>query len=311
MREQNSLPRRLWQAVVSEVTAVRIGLQVPEFNGAGSAGQLGSKLAAVAKTADEAGFDSIAVMDHFFQIGMVGPPEHDMLEAYTTLGYLAACTSRARLLTLVTGVVYRHPGVLAKIVTTLDVLSGGRAWLGIGAAWNGEEAAGLGIPFPPVAERFERLEETLQICLQMFGGDQAPFRGKHYQLDRPLNMPAPVSRPHPPIMIGGSGERKTLRLVARYAQACNLFAGPDLASKLDVLRAHCAAEGRDYDDIEKTCYFMLDVGPRGEKASEVADQLAGLAAMGFSMAIGAVADVWSLAPLEVIGSTIIPAVAGL
>ncbi len=290
---------------------MKIGLQVPEFNGAGSADQLGSKLAAVAKTAEVAGFDSVAVMDHFFQIAMVGPPEHDMLEAYTTLGYLAGCTSRIRLLTLVTGVVYRHPGVLAKIVNTLDVLSGGRAWLGIGAAWNAEEAAGLGIPFPPVAERFERLEETLQICLQTWRGDDSPFRGRHYQLDRPLNVPAPLTTPHPPIMIGGSGERKTLKLVARYAQACNLFYGPDLARKLDVLRAHCEDEGRDYDEIEKTCYFIFDVGQRGEKAAEVTDQLARLAEMGFSMAIGAVADVWNLTPLEVIGSKIIPAVAGL
>ncbi|MGO8959735.1 MAG: LLM class F420-dependent oxidoreductase [Streptosporangiaceae bacterium] len=290
---------------------MKIGLQVPEFNGAGSAEQLGSKLTAVARTADESGFDSIAVMDHFFQIGMVGPPDHYMLEAYTTLGYLAACTSRARLLTLVTGVVYRHPGVLAKIVTTLDVLSGGRAWLGIGAAWNQEEAAGLGIPFPPLAERFERLEETLQICLQMWAGEQASFRGRHYQLDRPLNEPQSLTKPHPPVMIGGSGERKTLKLVARYGQACNLFAGPDLARKLDVLRAHCEAEGRDYDEIEKTCYFIFDVGQRGEKAGQVTDQLGSLAQMGFGMAIGAVADVWSLTPLEVIGSKIIPAVAGL
>ena len=290
---------------------MKIGLQVPEFNGAGGADHLGGKLAAVAKTAEVAGFDSIAVMDHFFQISMVGPPEHDMLEAYTTLGYLAGCTSRIRLLTLVTGAVYRHPGILAKIITTLDVLSGGRAWLGIGAAWNAEEAAGLGIPFPPLAERFERLEETLQICLQMWQGDESPFRGRHYQLDRPLNAPAPLTKPHPPIMIGGSGERKTLRLVARYGQACNLFQGPDLARKLDVLRAHCEAEGRDYNDIEKTCYFTFDVGQRGEKAGEVIDRLAGLAEMGFSMAIGAVADVWSLTPLEVIGSKIIPAAAGL
>ena len=290
---------------------MKIGLQVPEFNGAGSAGLLGSKLAAVARTADEAGFDSIAVMDHFFQISMVGPPENYMLEAYTTLGYLAACTSRARLLTLVTGVVYRHPGILAKIISTLDVLSGGRAWLGIGAAWNEEEALGLGIPFPPVAERFERLEETLQICLQMWRGDESAFHGQHYQLERPLNSPPALTNPHPPIMIGGSGERKTLRLVARYAQACNLFPGPDLARKLDVLRAHCEAEGRDYDDIEKTCYFTFDVGERGEKAGEVTDQLAGLAELGFGMAIGAVADVWSLSPLEVIGGKIIPAVASL
>ena len=192
-----------------------------------------------------------------------------MLEAYTTLGYLAACTSRAKLLTLVTGAVYRHPGILAKIVTTLDVLSGGRAWLGIGAAWNEEESRGLGIPFPPVAERFERLEETLQICLQMWRGDESPYRGRHYQLERPLNSPQSLTRPHPPIMIGGGGEKKTLRFVAKYADACNLFPGPDLARKLDVLRAHCDAEGRDYDEITKTCYFVFDVGEKGEKTAEV------------------------------------------
>ncbi len=265
----------------------------------------------MARTADEAGFDSIGVMDHFFQISMIGPPEQDMLEAYTTLGFLAACTTRARLLTLVTGVVYRHPGVLAKMVTTLDVLSGGRAWLGIGAAWNEEEARGLGIPFPPLGERFERLEETLRICLQMWRGDESPFAGEHYQLARPLNQPRAVTAPHPPIMIGGSGERKTLRLVARYAQACNLFPSPELPRKLDVLRAHCEAEGRDYDEIEKTVIFRFDVGERGERASEVVDQLAGLAELGIDMAIGGVAGVWGLKPLEVMGNAVIPAVADL
>ena len=288
-----------------------IGVQIPDFQGAGGPSRLGERLGAVARTADEAGFAYIALMDHFFQISMVGPPEQDMLEAYTALGYVAACTSSARLLTLVTGVVYRHPGLLAKAVTTLDVLSGGRAWLGIGAAWNEEEARGLGIPFPPLAERFERLEETLQICLQMWAGDETPYAGAHYQLERPLNRPAAVSQPHPPIMIGGSGERKTLRMVARYGQACNLFPGPDLARKLDVLRAHCEAEGRDYDEIEKTCYFRFDVGERGEHADAVTEQLATLAELGFGSVIGSVADIWSLTPLEVIGSKIIPAVAGL
>jgi F420-dependent oxidoreductase-like protein len=290
---------------------VRIGVQIPDFSGAGGAAHLGQRLAEVAETADSAGFCCIAVMDHFFQISMLGPADQDMLEAYTTLGYLAARTSRASLMALVTGAVYRQPGILAKIVTTLDVLSGGRAWLGIGAAWNEEEASGLGIPFPPVAERFERLEETLQICLQMWRGDSSPFHGRHYQLERPLNEPRPLAVPHPPIMIGGSGERKTLRLVARYGQACNLFSGPDLARKLDVLRAHCEAEGRDYDDIEKTCYFVFDVGERGERAGAVIDQLGSLAELGFSAAIGQVVGVWSLRPLEVIGSEVIPAVAGL
>ena len=289
---------------------MKIGLQIPDFTGPGAA-RLGADLATVARTADDAGFEFIAVMDHFFQISMVGPPEHDMLEAYTTLGYLAGCTSRAKLVTLVTGAVYRHPGILAKIVTTLDVLSGGRAWLGIGAAWNDDESRGLGIPFPPVAERFERLEETLQICLQMWSGDESPYQGKHYQLERPLNYPKALSAPHPPIMIGGSGEKKTLRFVARYAQACNLFPGPDLAHKLDVLRAHCDAEGRDYDEIEKTCYFIFDVGAKGEKADQVVDQLGNLAGMGFGAAIGAVAGVWDVTPLEIIGSEVIPAVAAL
>jgi F420-dependent oxidoreductase-like protein len=290
---------------------VQIGLQIPDFTWPAGPAQLGSDLARVATAADQAGFEFIAVMDHFFQIGVVGPPENDMLEAYTTLGYLAGLTSRARLLTLVTGAVYRHPGILAKTVTTLDVLSGGRAWLGIGAAWNEWESRALGIPFPPVAERFERLEETLQICLQMWRGDESPISGRHYQLERPLNSPQALSRPHPPVMIGGGGERKTLRLVARYAQACNLFPGPELARKLDVLRAHCETEGRDYDDILKTCYFPLDVGEKGEKTGEVVDRLGALAEMGFQAAIGMVARVWEVTPLEIIGSEVIPAVAAL
>jgi F420-dependent oxidoreductase-like protein len=290
---------------------VKIGLQIPDFSSPAGPSRLGADLATVARTADEAGFEYISVMDHFFQINMVGPSENDMLEAYTTLGYLAACTSRAKLVTLVTGAIYRHPGVLAKIVTTLDVLSGGRAWLGIGAAWNEEESRGLGIAFPPVAERFERLEETLQICLQMWRGDESPYHGIHYELERPLNRPQALSVPHPPILIGGGGERKTLRFVARYAQACNLFPGPDLARKLDVLRAHCDAEGRVYDEILKTCYHIFDVGRRGEKAAEVVDQLGRLAELGFDAAIGAVANVWDVTPLEIIGSQVIPAVADL
>ncbi len=290
---------------------MKIGLQIPDFTTPGGPARLGPDLATVARVADDAGFEFIALMDHFFQIGMLGPPEHEMLEAYTTLGYLAGNTSRAKLLTLVTGAVYRYPGILAKVVTTLDVLSGGRAWLGIGAAWNDEESRGLGIAFPPVAERFERLEETVQICLQMWRGDESPYRGTHYQLERPLNSPQALSQPHPPIMIGGSGERKTLRLVARYAQACNLFPGPDLGRKLDVLRAHCETEGRDYDEIEKTCYFIFDVGEKGERAGQIVDELGALAELGFQAAIGAVARVWDVTPLEVIGSEVIPAVAGL
>ena len=287
---------------------MRIGLQIPDFTHAGGAARLGTDLATVARTADDAGFEFIALMDHFFQIPQVGPPESDMLEAYTTLGYLAACTSRARLLTLVTGVVYRHPGILAKIVTTLDVLSGGRAWLGVGAAWNEEESRGLGIPFPPVAERFERLEETLQICLQMFRGDDSPFRGRHYQLERPLNSPLPLAKPHPPILIGGSGEKKTLRLVAQYAQACNLFPGPELARKLDVLRGHCEAVGRDYDEIEKTVMLGLDPGEHGENVDSILGQLERLAGLGIVHAHGIVPKVWQLSPLTLLAREVVPAI---
>jgi len=290
---------------------MQVGLQIPDFTWPGGPSRLGADLAAVARTADDAGFEFISVMDHFFQIPVVGPADREMLEAYTTLAFLAGHTSRAKLVALVTGAIYRHPGVLAKIVTTLDVLSGGRAWLGIGAAWNEEESRGLGIPFPPVAERFERLEETLQICLQMWSGDESPYRGVHYELDRTLNSPQALAKPHPPIMIGGGGERKTLRFVARYAQACNLFPGPDLARKLDVLRAHCDAENRVYDEIRKTCYFIFDVGRAGEKANEIIDSLGRLAEMGFDAAIGAVANVWELTPLEIIGGQVLPEVADL
>jgi F420-dependent oxidoreductase-like protein len=290
---------------------MKIGIQIPDFTWPNGPSKLGAELAEVARTADAAGFNRIAVMDHVFQIRSVGPPERDMLEAYTTLGFLAAHTSRAKLLTLVTGAVYRSPGLLAKIVTTLDVLSGGRAELGIGAAWNEDEARGLGLSFPPVAERFEHLEETLQICLQMWADGEGPYEGKHHRLERTLNSPQSLSRPHPPIMIGGGGEKKTLRFVARYAQACNLFPGPELEHKLDVLRAHCEAEGRDYDEIEKTCYFAFDPGEKGEKTGEIVDGLGKLAELGFDSALGFVADVWKIAPIEAIGSDVIPAVAGL
>jgi F420-dependent oxidoreductase-like protein len=285
---------------------VKVGLQIPDFSTPRGAEHLGRELALVARTADEAGFELIAVMDHFFQIGVVGPAEKEMLEGYTTLGYLAACTKRAALLTVVTGTVYREPGILGKIVTTLDVLSGGRAWLGIGAAWNEQESRGLGIPFPPVAERFERLEETLQICLQMWHGDERPYEGKHYRLDRPLNSPQSVSRPHPPIMIGGGGEKKTLRLVAQYADACNLFAGRDEAHKLEVLRQHCEAVGRDYDTIYKTAFYWFDPAKGSQR---IIDELGALAQLGFHAAIGPVSGVWDVSPLEVIGDEVIPVVA--
>jgi F420-dependent oxidoreductase-like protein len=285
---------------------MRLGIQIPDFTYPGGPATLGKDLAAIARTADDGGFDAIAVMDHFFQIGPVGPPERDMLEAYTTLGFLAGHTSRAKLLTLVTGVIYREPGLLGKILSTLDVLSGGRTVLGIGAAWNEEESRALGFRFPPVSERFERLEECLQICRQMFDGIDEPYRGKHYSLDRTLNVPQPLSPL--PVLIGGSGEKKTLRLVAEYAQLCNLFPGPDLARKLAVLRGHCEDVGRPYDDIDKTVYYSYDTG---KPSSQLVDELGSLASMGFSMAIGGVKDVHTLAPLEKIAAEVLPQVASL
>jgi alkanesulfonate monooxygenase len=211
----------------------------------------------------------------------------------------------------VTAVVYREPGLLAKCVTTLDVLSKGRAWLGIGAAWNEEESHGLGLPFPPTAERFERLEEALQIFLQMCSDDESPYDGKHYQLGRTLNVPQSLRRPHPPILIGGGGEKKTLRLVAQYAQACNLFAAPDLAHKLDVLREHCADVGRDYDEIEKTVMMRLDLGTDGEHIDETLEQMRGFAELGVTHVHSSIRDVGTIRPLELIGERLIPEMAKL
>ncbi|MEA2532748.1 MAG: hypothetical protein QOJ93_559 [Actinomycetota bacterium] len=290
---------------------MELGLHVPDFTWRGGVPALAPTLVRIAHDAEQAGFTRLSVMDHFWQISVIGPPEHEMLEAYTTLGYLAARTSRIDLLAWVTAVVYREPGLLAKAVTTLDVLSEGRAWLGIGAAWNEPEARGLGLPFPSTAERFERLEEALEICLQMWSDDDGPFHGQHYQLGRTLNSPQSLTRPHPPIMIGGSGEKKTLRLVARYAQVCNIFPGPDLEHKLDVLREHCQREGRDYADIEKTVVFRFDVGDHGERVDETIDELRRLASLGIQVAHGSVRDIWKVAPLEILGKEIIPVIADL
>lgn len=290
---------------------MKIGLSVPDFTWPTGTERLGETLATIGRTADAVGFESIWVMDHFFQIGMNGPPEHEMLEGYSALAFLAGHTSRVRLGTMVTGVVYRHPGILAKTVTTLDVLSGGRAWLGIGAAWNDYESRALGVPFPPLKERFERLEEALQICLRMWSEDEQAFEGRHYRLERPLNSPQALTRPHPPILIGGGGERKTLRLVAKYADACNLFPGPQVAHKLEVLRAHCQAEGRNYDEILKTAMFQFDVGEKGEKVGQVIGGLRWLAGLGIQTVIGGVKDVHRITPLEIIGEKVIPAVADL
>jgi F420-dependent oxidoreductase-like protein len=253
---------------------MRLGLQVPSFTWPEGPASIGPTLRRIARDAEGAGMSSFWVMDHFFQIGMVGPAEHEMLESYTALSHVAAVTERITLGTMVTGVTYRHPGLLVKTATTLDVLSGGRAWLGIGAAWNEEEHAGLGVPFPPVAERFERLEETLQIAQQMWAGDDKPFHGTHYQLERPLNSPQALSSPHPRILIGGTGEKKTLRLVAQYADACNIFElGTDgVSGKLDVLRSHCARLGRDYGAIEKTTLGTLALSRDGAEGTQTVDQ---------------------------------------
>jgi len=288
---------------------VKIGLQIPSFTWPGGAKEIGPTLVKIARTADQGGFDLIGVMDHFFQIRSLGPPEQAMLEAYTTLGYLAAITSRARLITVVTGAVYRYPGAIAKIVTTLDVLSGGRGMLGIGAGWNEYEAKSLGMPFPPVAERFDWLEDTLRLCLAMWKGDESRLEGKKFVFERPLSSPQSLTRPHPPIMIGGMGEQKTLRLVAKYADACNLFPTPELPHKLDVLKRHCEREKRNYDDIEKTTMFGFDVGDRGENVGAIVERLRGLARMGFATAIGGVRDVHKITPVEIIARQIIPAVA--
>ncbi|WP_328326937.1 LLM class F420-dependent oxidoreductase [Kribbella sp. NBC_00382] len=286
-----------------------IGLQIPDFTWPNGAAVLGSELAVVAETADRAGFSHLAVMDHFFQIRGVGPAENDMLEAYTTLGFLAAHTERVKLFALITGVHYRHPGLLAKAVTTLDVLSGGRAMIGIGAGWNEEESRGLGFEFPPVAERFERLEETLKYLQQMWSDEDKPFEGKHYQAERLLNVPQALSKPHPPIMVGGGGEKKTLRLVAQYAQSCNLFNTPELEHKLDVLKQHCEDVGRDYAEITKTVYQTLDAGPDGEKTQELIDELGRLHTLGFDVAIGGIPQLPDLEAVERIGTDIIPVAA--
>lgn len=288
---------------------MKIGLQIPSFTWPGGAKEIARTLVKIARTADEGGFDLIGVMDHFFQIRSLGPPEEEMLDSYTTLGYLAANTSRARLVTIVTGAAYRYPGVIAKIVTTLDVLSGGRGMLGVGAGWNEYEAKSLGIPFPPVAERFDWLEDTLRLCLQMWKGDESRLAGKTFVFERPLNSPQSLTRPHPPIMIGGMGEQKTLRLVAKYADACNLFPTPDVAHKLDVLKRHCQREKRNYDDIEKTTMYRFDIGDHGENVGKLVEQLRGLSRMGFSTAIGGVKDVWKITPLEIMARELIPAVA--
>ena len=293
---------------------MRLGLQIPSFTWPEGPAALAATLRRIAASADEGGFASLWVMDHFFQIPLVGPAEHEMLEGYSTLAFLAAATRRVRLGTLVTGVTYRNPGVLVKTVSTLDVLSGGRATLGIGAAWFEREHLGLGVPFPPLRERFERLEDALRIAKQMWSGEAAPFEGAHTRMAETLCVPQPLQRPHPPILIGGMGERRTLRLVARHADACNLFAyagASEVGRKLDVLRRHCDGEKRDFDAIERTTLGSVQLAPGKQSPADVIRELRELAKVGVQHAIVNLPNVHEIAPLETLAKEVVPAIAGL
>jgi F420-dependent oxidoreductase-like protein len=287
---------------------VKVGLQIDAFNFPGGPASVGPALGRIGRAADEAGFDSIWVMDHFFQIRSVGATTDPMLEGYTTLGFLAAHTSRARLGLMVGGVHYRTPGLWVKATTTLDVLSGGRAWLGIGAAWNKEESEALGFPFPPLGERFEMLEETLRIAHAMWRGERGTeegFRARHFTANRLLNSPQSLSRPRPPIMIGGGGERKTLRLVAQYGDACNVFGGPTaIHHKYEVLRAHCATLGRDPDEIERTTLQSVNLAT--ESTASIVERFGELSDAGAQHVIFAVRGLADPAALETIGREVIP-----
>ena len=295
---------------------MKIGLQVNNFTWDGGDAEIGSKLGYIARKAEEAGFDSIWVMDHFFQIQGIGPAEWPMLEGYSALSFIAGQTSKIKLGTLVTGVTYRYPGILIKTVTTLDVLSGGRAYLGIGAAWNEREHKGLGVPFPPLKERFEMLEETLQIAHMMWSGEVGQFKGKHYQLEETLNHPQALSKPHPPVMIGGGGEQKTLLFVARYGDACNFFwrmGEETLRHKLDVLRGHCEAEGRPYEEIEKTSLSHVLVTHDGKaehsmSPQQIIDDFGKQAEMGFDQGIISMANVSAPDAFDVLRDEVVPEV---
>jgi F420-dependent oxidoreductase-like protein len=294
---------------------VKLGLHIPETTWRGGAPGLRATLRDVVGAAEAAGFDTVAVADHVWLHPIMGGPEASHVEAYTTLGFIAAETERVRLLAMATAASYRPAGLLAKIVSTLDVLSGGRAMLGIGSGDYAEEAVGLGLPFPPSAgERFEMLEETIQACLEMWNGERGSgeaFVGRHVRLERALNVPQSLQRPHPPILVAGSGEKRTLPLVVRYGDACNISPGPELPRKLDVLRRLCDEAGRDYDTIEKTVPFGFDVGEDGSKAGAVIEQLRGLAELGIETVIGWVVGVDRIWPIETMGKEVVPAAAEL
>jgi F420-dependent oxidoreductase-like protein len=287
---------------------VKLGLQIPSFSWPGGGAAIGPTLGRVARQADDIGLDSIWVMDHFFQIRGVGPAEEPMLEGWTALGFLAANTTRARLGLMVGGIHYRLPGLWVKAATTLDVLSGGRAWLGIGAAWNESESRALGFPFPPLGERFEMLEETLRIAHGMWQGErgsEAAFEGRHYHASRLMNSPQSISRPRVPIMIGGGGEKKTLRLVAQYADATNVFGGPEaIHHKYEVLREHCAAVGRNFDEIERSNLQTINLDR--DSPAQVVDRFGELSDAGAQTVIFSVANVHDPRQLETIGREIVP-----
>ncbi|MBI4671446.1 MAG: TIGR03560 family F420-dependent LLM class oxidoreductase [Chloroflexi bacterium] len=302
---------------------MRIGLQIPDFEWPGSPQNIGAKLIDIAKTADQVGFYSLWVMDHFFHDEN---PEGFMLEGYSTISYLAAVTHRIKIGVLVSGNIYHHPGILIKTVTTLDVLSGGRAYFGIGNGWYEREARGLGLAFPPAAERSKRLEETLQIAKQMWRGDTSPYRGEYYQLEEPINSPPPLSKPHPPILIGGRGEKRTLLLVAKYANASNFYFGSlvrntperqeryrnnaeQMQRKLDVLQKHCQTVGRPYAEIERTVLCTISLVPDGMSAPDIVEACHALAELGFQHVILNMPNVHEIEPLEIIGQEVIPQVA--
>lgn len=294
---------------------MKLGLQIVRFDWPGFPANIGSKLVEIGQAADAAGFDSLWTMDHLFQMDrpqMGLQPEEPMLDGYTVLSYLAAVTEYVRLGTMVTAVNYRHPGHLLKIVSNLDVLSAGRAMLGLGAGWYAREALGLGLPFPPLKTRFEQLEELLQLVRQVWSGDSSPFNGQHFQLAEPMNNPQPLSQPHPPIFVGGGGEKKTLKLVAQYADACNLstaLSHAELVRKLAVLQRHCDAVGRDYATIEKTAIGAVNLGSAGMSPSDLIDTCRDLAAIGFETFIFNLAHVHDISPIETIGRDVIPAIA--
>ena len=248
---------------------MKFGLQHPNFSFDGEGSQIVEKLRNLVGRAESYGFDSFWVMDHFHQIQVVGQSQEPMLEGWTTQAVVAGLTEKIKLGTLVTGVVYRHPSVLAKIGATLDVLSKGRLFMGIGAAWNVEEANAYGIPFPPVKERMRRLEEAVQIISKMWTEERTSFAGKFYQLRDAYCNPKPIQEPHPPIMIGGSGEKQTLKIVAKYADACNIFGSVEtVRQKLGILREHCHQVGRDYDSILKTKLGHVVIDKDKEKVTE-------------------------------------------